>query len=146
MATPLPKVAANYAPLTPLGFLERAAFVYGARTSVIYGDSVRYTWAQTYERCRRMASALLNRGLGYGDIVSVVAPNVPCLYEAHFGVPMAGMVLNAINIRLDARMIAFFLEHSKSKALIVDAEFLPLIEESLAILSSKLVRLRDSQD
>lgn len=136
MAT-LPKVAANYTPLTPLGFLERAAFVYGARTSVIYGD-VHYTWAQTYERCRRMASALLKHGLSPGDIVSVVAPNVPCIYEAHFGVPMAGMIINAINIRLDARMIAFFLEHSKSKALIVDAEFFPLVEESLNILSSKL--------
>uniref|UniRef100_A0A7I4EM26 AMP-dependent synthetase/ligase domain-containing protein n=1 Tax=Physcomitrium patens TaxID=3218 RepID=A0A7I4EM26_PHYPA len=136
-AMSLPKVAANYTPLTPLGFLERSAFVYGSRTSVIYGD-VRYTWAQTYERCRRMASALVKRGLSRGDIVSVVAPNVPCIYEAHFGVPMAGMVLNAINIRLDARMTAFFLEHSKTKALIVDEEFFPLIDEALGILSSKL--------
>ncbi|KAG0603636.1 hypothetical protein M758_10G109100 [Ceratodon purpureus] len=135
-STALPKVAANYAPLTPLGFLERAATVYGSRTSVVYGD-VKYTWAETYERCRRMASALLKHGLSPGDIVSVVAPNVPSIYEAHFGVPMAGMVLNAINIRLDARMIAFFLEHSRTRALIVDEEFFPLIDEALAILGSR---------
>ncbi|KAG0566101.1 hypothetical protein KC19_7G038700 [Ceratodon purpureus] len=137
MASALPKVAANYIPLTPLGFVERAAFVHPTRASVIYGD-VRYTWAETYARCRRMASALLRRGLARGDIVSVVAPNVPCIYEAHFGVPMAGMVLNAINIRLDARMVAFFLEHSRSTALIVDEEFFGLVDEALSILASKL--------
>jgi acyl-CoA synthetase (AMP-forming)/AMP-acid ligase II len=139
MASALPRVAANFVPLTPVGFLERAAFVYGDRPAVIYGDT-RYTWAQTYARCRRLASALLVRGLARGDVVSVVAPNVPCLYEAHFGVPMAGMVLNAINIRLDARMVAFFLEHSRSTALIVDAEFLPLVDEALSILAAKLGR------
>lgn len=131
------KLQANYAALTPLGFVERAAFVYPYRTAVVYGK-IRFTWAETYARCRRMASSLLNHGLSAGDMVSVVAPNVPALYEAHFGVPMAGMVLNAINIRLDARTIAFFLEHSKTKALIVDEEFFPLIDDALFIVSEKL--------
>jgi acyl-CoA synthetase (AMP-forming)/AMP-acid ligase II len=133
----LGKVPANYTPLTPLGFLERAAFVYGSRTAVIYGPH-RYTWSETYARCRRMASSLLRNGLTAGDIVAVVAPNVPVMYEAHFGVPMAGMVLNAINIRLDPRMIAFFLQHSKAKALIVDEEFFPLIDAALSVMAEKL--------
>lgn len=87
-----------------------------------------------------MASALLKHGLSAGDIVSVVAPNVPCVYEAHFGTPMAGVVLNAINIRRHARMIAFFLEHSRTQALIVDEEFFPLVDDALAILTTLLVR------
>lgn len=133
----LGKVPANYTPLTPLGFLERAAFVYGSRTAVIYGPH-RYTWSETYARCRKMASSLLRKGLTAGDIVAVVAPNVPVMYEAHFGVPMAGMVLNTINIRLDPRMIAFFLQHSKAKALIVDEEFFPLIDTALSVMAEKL--------
>lgn len=133
----LGKVPANYTPLTPLGFLERAAFVYGSRTAVIYGPH-RYTWSETYARCRKMASSLLRKGLTAGDIVAVVAPNVPVMYEAHFGVPMAGMVLNTINIRLDPRMIAFFLQHSKAKALIVDEEFFPLIDAALSVMAEKL--------
>lgn len=133
----LGKVPANYTPLTPLGFLERAAFVYGSRTAVIYGPH-RRTWSETYARCRRMASSLLRNGLTAGDIVAVVAPNVPVMYEAHFGVPMAGMVLNAINIRLDPRMIAFFLQHSKAKALMVDEEFFPLIDAALSVMAEKL--------
>jgi acyl-CoA synthetase (AMP-forming)/AMP-acid ligase II len=135
------KVAANFAPLTPLGFLERAAAVYGERLSLVYDCSssrkIRFTWSATYDRCRRLASALLRHGLVAGDIVAVAAPNVPAMYEAHFGIPMAGMVLNAVNIRLDSRLIAFFLEHSRAKAVIVDEEFFPVFDGAFSILRKK---------
>ncbi|ONK55540.1 uncharacterized protein A4U43_UnF1790 [Asparagus officinalis] len=94
--------SANASPLTPLGFLERAATVYGDLTSVIY-NSTTYTWSQTYRRCLRLASALSSLGVSPGDVVSVLAPNTPAMYEMHFGVPMSGAVLNTINIRLDVR-------------------------------------------
>jgi fatty-acyl-CoA synthase len=118
----LDRVEANFAPLTPVSFLERTASVYPEKTAVIHGD-LRYTYAQLYERCRRLASALANRGIGLGDTVSVLAPNVPALLEAHYGVPMTGAVLNALNYRLDAGTIAFILQHAQSKMLITDREF-----------------------
>src|SRR5579872_6970079 len=132
----LDRNAANYVPLSPLAFLERTAAVYPARTSVIHGAR-RYTWAETQERCRRLASALRKRGIGKGDTVAVMAPNVPELFEAHFGVPMAGAVLNALNIRLDAETIAFILTHGEAKALITDREFSPTIEKALARLERR---------
>jgi len=132
----LDRNAANYVPLSPLTFLERTAAVYPTRTSVIHGAR-RYTWAETEARCRRLASALKKRGIGKGDTVAVMAPNVPELLEAHFGVPMAGAVLNALNIRLDAETIAFILTHGEAKALITDREFSPVIEKALARLERK---------
>src|SRR5437879_3596075 len=131
----LPRTAANYAPLTPLGFIERAASVHPERVAVIYGKTQR-TWAQTYERCRRLASALSRRGIGLGDTVAVMAPNTPTAFEATFGVPMTGAVINALNTRLDAASIAFILEHGEAKVLIADREFSPIIGPALA----KLVR------
>ncbi|XP_044500411.1 acetate--CoA ligase CCL3 isoform X1 [Mangifera indica] len=132
----LPKNAANYTALTPLWFLERAATVHPNRASLVHG-SVRYTWSQTYQRCRRLASALSQRSVGLGSTVAIVAPNVPALYEAHFGIPMAGAVLNCVNIRLNAQTIAFLLGHSSSTVVMVDQEFFSLAEEALKILEEK---------
>ncbi|HXP74045.1 MAG TPA: acyl-CoA synthetase [Stellaceae bacterium] len=132
----LDRNAANYVPLSPLTFLERTAAVFPSRTSVIHGER-RYTWAQTQARCRRLASALRKRGIVRGDTVAVMAPNVPELFEAHFGVPMAGAVLNALNIRLDAETIAFTLTHGEAKVLITDREFSPVIEKAIARLEKR---------
>ncbi|KAK7818642.1 putative acyl-activating enzyme 9 [Quercus suber] len=105
---------ANSSPLTPLGFLERAATVYGDYTSVIY-NSTTYTWSQTHRRCLQLASSLSSLGIKRGQVVSVIAPNIPAMYELHFAVPMSGAVLNSINTRLDARTISVLLRHSESK-------------------------------
>ena len=129
----LPKIPANYAPLTPISFLARTAGVYPERTAVIHGDT-HYTWAETYARCRRLASALARRGIGKGDTVSIIAPNVPAIYEASFGVPMLGAVLNTINTRLDARTIAFILQHAETKVLICDREFSDTVAAALSEL------------
>src|SRR6478736_4975470 len=110
----LDKNAANYAQLTPLQFLERSASVYPDQLALVHGPR-RQTWAQTYERCRRLASALDKVGIGPGDTVAIMAPNIPEMYEAHFGVPMTGAVLNCLNTRLDAAMVAFILDHSEAK-------------------------------
>src|SRR5713226_8575873 len=134
----LERNAANYVPLSPLAFLERSAAVFPARTAVIHGER-RYTWGETQARCRRLASALRKHGIGRGDTVAVMAPNVPELLEAHFGVPMAGAVLNALNIRLDAETIAFILAHGEAKVLITDREFSGLIEKALSLLERKPV-------
>jgi fatty-acyl-CoA synthase len=128
----LGKNPANHAPLTPLGFIERAAAVYPGRTAVIHGAR-RYRWADTYERCRRLASALAKRGIGAGDTVAVMLANTPEMVECHFGVPMSGAVLNALNTRLDAEAIAFMLDHGGAKVLIVDREFSAIIERALAL-------------
>ena len=129
----LAQTPANYAPLTPIGFLERTAGIYPGHTSIIHGE-IRYTWAETYARCRRLASALARRGIGTGDTVAIVAPNVPAIYEASFGVPMAGAVLNTINTRLDARTIAFILEHAEVEVLLTDREFSPTVAAALDAL------------
>ncbi|MCW5699879.1 MAG: AMP-binding protein, partial [Rhodospirillales bacterium] len=121
---------ANFAPLTPLSFIERSASVYPDYPSVVHGDR-RYTWSETYDRCRRLASALAQRGIGIGDTVAVMACNTPELYEAHFGVPMTGAVLNALNTRLDAANIAFSLNHGGAKVLITDREFAGIIAKAL---------------
>ncbi|MDJ0948913.1 MAG: acyl-CoA synthetase [Alphaproteobacteria bacterium] len=127
----LDRTPANYAPLTPLHFIERSAAVYPDRTAVIHGDR-RYTWREAYDRCRRLAGALAGRGIGLGDTVSILAPNVPEVFEAHFGVPMTGAVLNTINTRLDADTVAFILDHGESKLLIADRELSPTVKEALA--------------
>ncbi len=130
-ASGLDPSSANYTPLSPLSFIKRTASVYPEYVSVIHGAQ-RFTWAQTYARCRRLGSALKQRGIGPGDTVAVIAANIPAIYEAHFGVPMAGAVLNTINCRLDAATIAFILDHGESKVLITDKEFSPVVAEALA--------------
>jgi fatty-acyl-CoA synthase len=135
-AVALERHAANYVPLSPLGFIERSAAVFPDRLAVVHG-SRRYSWAETYARCRRLAGALRRRGIGTNDTVAVMAPNVPELLEAHFGVPMAGAVLNALNIRLDAETIAFILRHGEAKLLITDREFAAVIEKALSLLERK---------
>jgi fatty-acyl-CoA synthase len=136
--TDLDRNPANYVPLSPLGFLERAAAVFPKRLSVVHGKT-RFTWEQTYARCRRLASALRKRGIRKGDTVAIMAPNVPAMVEAHFGVPMTGAVLNALNYRLDAATIAFILEHGEAKALITDTEFAPVIKEALKLFGKPLL-------
>ena len=123
---------ANFTPLSPLSFLERAAEVYPQRIAVAHG-AMRRTWSQTYERCRRLASALQRAGLGKGDTVAVMLPNVPPMVEAHFGIPMAGAVLNTLNTRLDPEAIAFMLDHGEAKAVIVDPEFATVMQEAIAL-------------
>ena len=132
----LPKNQANYAPLTPLTFIERTAYVYPEKTSVIYGPA-RWTWQETYARCRRLASALSRHGIGKNDTVAIMAPNTPPMYEAAFGVPMCGAVLNTLNTRLDAEAIAFMLRHGAAKALITDREHSGVIEGALALLEER---------
>jgi fatty-acyl-CoA synthase len=132
----LPKNQANYAPLTPLTFIERAAYVYPERLSIIHGAE-RQTWRQTYARCRRLGSALSRRGIGKNDTVAVMAPNTPPMVEAAFGIPMCGAVLNTLNTRLDAQTIAFMLRHGGAKALITDREFSDTVEAALALLETR---------
>lgn len=121
-ASGLDKRTANYTPLSPLSFIRRTASVYPEYTSVIHGER-QFTWAQTYARCRQLACALTRRGIGAGDTVSLLVSNTPAMYEAHFGVAMAGAVLNTINTRLDAATVAFILDHAESRVLITDKEF-----------------------
>nr|WP_087573465.1 acyl-CoA synthetase [Sphingomonas sp. JE1] len=125
---------ANFQPLTPLAFLARAAHVHPEHPAVIH-SRLRLSYAELYSRCRRLASALSARGIGKNDTVSVILPNVPVMIECHYGVPMAGAVLNAINTRLDAATIAYILDHAESKAVIVDREFSALVREALALTS-----------
>jgi fatty-acyl-CoA synthase len=132
----LDKNAANYVPLTPIGFLVRSASVYPNRLAVVHGER-RYNWREALERCRRLASALTARGIERGDTVALMAPNIPEAFEAHFGVPMAGAVLNALNIRLDPETIAFILDHGEAKVLITDTEFAPVVAQALAQLAQK---------
>src|SRR5947208_11038602 len=128
---------ANFTALTPLGFLARAAAVYPDKLAVIDGAR-RFTYREFYERCCRFADALRRRGIGPGDTVAVMAPNVPALLEAHYGVPMAGAVLNALNYRLDARSIGFILGHGAAKLLIADREFAPLANAALGELGRQI--------
>ena len=132
----LDRNAANYAPLTPLSFLARTAEIWPAHPSVVHGRR-RYSWAQTYERCRRLASALARRGIGPGDTVAVMLANTPEMVEVHFGVPMTGAVLNTLNTRLDAEALAFMLGHGEAKVLVTDTEFAPAIEKALGLAPVK---------
>ena len=129
--TGLPQNSANYTPLSPITFLKRTAFVHPHRTSVIHGKH-RWTWAETYIRCCRLASALSKRGIGKGDTVSVMAPNIPAIFEAHFGVLMTGAVLNTLNIRMEAETLANIFEHAETKVLLTDREFSPQIKVALS--------------
>src|SRR3984957_537106 len=131
----LDKTQANFAPLTPLTFLERAAAVYPGRLSGVHGTQ-RFRWLETSTRCRRLDSALAQRGVGKNDTVSVMLPNTPPMVEAHFGVPMCGAVLNTLNTRLDAETIAFMLRHAETKVLITDREFSPVVGVALARLDT----------
>src|SRR6516162_427821 len=130
----LDKTPANYVPLTPLSFLARSAAVYPGHVSTVY-EGRSFTWAQTHERCRRFASYLASKGIGAGDTVAAMLPNVPAMNEVHFAVPMTGAVLNALNIRLDAPSIAFQLDHGGAKFILVDPEFAGVISEAIKLMS-----------
>ena len=132
----LGKNSANYAPLTPLNFLERCASVYPEKASIIHGDRV-YKWSETYQRSCLLASALKKVGVSPGDTVSFMGANTPETYEAHFGVPMSGAVLNALNIRLDSKSIAFILDHAEAKVLFTDREFSKTIKGALDLVQEK---------
>ena len=141
----LDKNAANYVPLSPLSFIERTAMVYPTRTSVVHG-TLAYTWSQTYERCRRLASALVAHGVKKGDTVACMLPNVQSMFEAHFGVPMTGAVLNTLNTRLDAEAIAFMLKHGEAKVLITDPEFAAVVRPALELLEGDKPLVIDALD
>lgn len=127
---------ANHQPLSPVSFLKRAAEVYPQKLAVVHG-SIRRDYAEFYTRCLRLASALSERGIGLGDTVSVIAPNIPAMLELHYAVPMIGAVLNTMNIRLDGPIIGFMLDHGEAKALFVDREFSDLAREALAHAKAK---------
>ena len=134
----LGQVAANYEALTPLNFLERAATVFPNKLAVIHSDAnIRRTWAETYTRCRQFASALSKRGIGVGDTVSIICPNLPEHFEAHFAIPMTGAILNSINTRLDAPSVAFILKHAQTKILITEREMNAVLSKALALLDEK---------
>ena len=126
----LDRTPANFAPLSPIPLLERAASVFPDRPSVVHGGR-RYTWSETWTRARRLGSALSRRGIGKRDTVAVMLPNVPEMFECHFGIPMTGGVINALNTRLDAATIAFILNHGEAEILITDREFAPTVEDAL---------------
>ena len=138
LSSGLDRNAANYVPLSPIQFLERSALVYPDKVAVRHGERA-ITYREFESRCRRFASALATRGIRRGDTVAVIAPNVPALLEAHYAVPALGAVLNALNYRLDARGIAFCLEHGQAKALITDSEFAPAVGEALRFLGRELM-------
>lgn len=128
----LPRNEANFAPLSPLSFIERTAEVYPDRLAIVHGG-LRQSWSQTYARCRRLASALQRAGIGKNDTVAVMLPNTPPMVEAHFGVPMAGAVLNSLNTRLDPQAVAFMLDHGEARVVIVDPEFAPTMAQAMAL-------------
>nr|QII68911.1 benzoate:CoA ligase [Hypericum calycinum] len=129
----LMRCSANYAPLSPISFLERAAKVYRDTTSLIYG-STAFTWAQTYQRCVRLASALSHLGISPGHVVATLAPNVPAMYELHFAVPMAGAILCTLNTRHDSNMVSILLNHSEAKIIFVDHQLLDVANGALELL------------
>ncbi|MCT9810011.1 acyl-CoA synthetase [Acidovorax sp. Be4] len=131
----LPRNAANFASISPLGFIARTAEVYPQRLAIVHGD-LRQTWGQTYARCRQLASGLQRLGVGKNDTVAVLLPNTPPMVEAHFGVPMAGAVLNAMNTRLDPQAIAYMLDHGEARVVIVDPEFTGLLAKALTLRQS----------
>lgn len=141
----LDKTPANYVPLSPLSFLERSAGVYPNHTSAVYEGRV-FTWAQTFERCKRFASFLVARGIRHGDTVAAMLPNIPAMNEVHFAVPMAGGVLNALNIRLDAASIAFQLDHGGAKIILVDPEFTGVISDALGLMKGSKPQVIDVDD
>ncbi len=128
----LPRTGANYAALSPLAFIERSAEVYPDRLAVVHGE-LRRNWAEVFSRCRQLASALLRHGIGKGDTVAVMLPNTPPMVEAHFGIPVTGAVLNALNTRLDAETLAFLLDHGEARVVIVDVEFAGLMQKAIVL-------------
>lgn len=134
----LPRTPANFVALSPLRYLERAAYIYPHQASIIHGNR-QITWRETYARCRQFAHQLQALGIGKNDTVSVLLPNVPAMVEAHFAVPMAGAVLNTLNTRLDAKTLAFMLDHAEAKVLLVDPEFAALAQEALALVSQDII-------
>jgi len=144
--TDLDRNPANYQPLTPLTFLERAASVFPEHTAIIHG-TIRRSYAEFYRRSRQLASALSDKGIGRGDTVSVMLANTPAMLESHYGVPMCGAVLHSINTRLDPATIAYQLDHSEAKVLIVDREFLTIIRAAIELsqVSPILVDYNDSE-
>src|ERR1700761_9157786 len=141
----LAKTPANYVPLTPLSFLARTAAVYPNHTSAVY-EGQSFTWSETYTRCRRFASFLASRNIGPGDTVAAMLPNIPAMNELHFAVPMAGAVLNALNIRLDAPSIAFQLDHGSAKLILVDPEFAGVIADAMAQMKGPKPAVIDVDD
>jgi len=141
----LDKTPANFVPLTPLSFLARSAAVFPNHVSTVYDGRV-FTWSETYARCRRFAAFLAERGIGRGDTVAAMLPNIPAMNEAHFAVPMAGAVLNALNIRLDAASIAFQLDHGGAKLILVDSEFAGVIAEALTLMRGPKPSVLDVDD
>ncbi|NYT86149.1 acyl-CoA synthetase [Pollutimonas harenae] len=146
----LPQTPANYAAMSPLSFIERSAATYPQQLAVVHGtgpQALRRNWSELYRRCRQLASALSKSGIGKGDTVAVMLPNTPPMVEAHFGVPMAGAVLNTINTRLDPKMVAFMLDHGEAKVVIVDPEFAPTMSKALALrTSSAPIKVIDATD
>src|SRR6056297_4206806 len=144
--TGLDRIPANYQPLTPLTFLERAASVFPDHTAIVHG-SLRRNYAEFYARSRQLASALARHEIERGDTVSALLANTPAMLECHYGVPMSGAVLHSINTRLDAAIIAFQLDHAMSKIVIVDREFMPLMQEALALASvtPTVIQYRDPE-
>ncbi|MDN6323737.1 MAG: AMP-binding protein, partial [Halomonas sp.] len=132
----LPKTTANHVPLSPLTFMERTASVYPDYPAVVHG-STRRTWGESWTRCRQLASALKRRGIQPGQTVAAMLPNIPAMFEAHFGVPLAGCVLNTLNIRLDAEAISYMLEHGEAKAILVDPEFAEVVQQAVANIEHK---------
>jgi fatty-acyl-CoA synthase len=141
----LDKTPANFVPLSPLSFLARTAAVYPDMTGTVH-EGRAFTWAQIYDRCRRFAGFLAARGIGRGDTVAAMLPNIPAMNEAHFAVPMAGAVLNALNIRLDAGSIAFQLDHGGASIVLVDPEFAGVITEALKLMSGPKPYIIDVDD
>ena len=132
----LDRNAANFQPLTPLGFLERSAAIFPDRLAAVHG-AVRRNYRELYARARRLASALAAHGVGKNDTVTVMLANTPAMLECHFGVPMAGAVLNTLNTRLDAAIIAFTLDHAETRVLITDREFSGVMKQALALAKTK---------
>ncbi|MDI3377642.1 acyl-CoA synthetase [Acinetobacter sp. V89_7] len=132
-----PRTPANFVALSPLRFLERAAYIYAEQAAIVHGSRV-ITWKETYQRCRQFAAQLKQLGIQKNDTVSVLLPNVPAMIEAHFAVPMSGAVLNTINTRLDAKTVAFMLEHAESKVLLVDQEFAGLAKAALSLVEQDI--------
>src|SRR6266403_4545544 len=141
----LDKTSANFVALTPLSFLARTAAVYPDHTGTVYEGRV-FTWAETYARCRRFASFLAGRNIGYGDTVAAMLPNIPAMNEVHFAVPMTGAVLNALNIRLDVPSIAFQLDHGGARIILVDPEFAGVISEALKLMTGPKPLVIDIDD
>ena len=144
--TNLNKNSANFVPLSPLSFISRAKDIYPNYESLVYGNR-SYTWLETYNRCTKFASALQKQGISKGDTVSIIAANTPEIFEAHYSIPMIGAVINTINTRLDAKTIAYILEHSDAKLLITDTQFSPTMKKALNLYGKEIpiIDIHDEQ-